>query len=76
MISNQELKDIKNRLENTSKGTWQAFVEDRDFESGSSFIKTEGDDIELIGATEADYDFIAHAKEDISKLLDEIERLR
>ena len=37
---------------------------------------TNGDDIELIGATVADQDFIAHAKQDIPKLVSEIFRLR
>jgi len=35
-----------------------------------------GDDIELNGATVADQDFIAHARQDVPKLLAEIERLR
>ena len=35
-----------------------------------------GDDIELSGATKADQDFIAHARQDVPRLLDEIERLR
>ena len=44
-------------------------------ECGSSFIRTQGEDIELTGASEADYDFIAHARQDIIMLLDEIEKL-
>jgi hypothetical protein len=35
-----------------------------------------GDDIEIIGATNADIDFIGHAKQDIGMLLDEVNRLR
>jgi hypothetical protein len=35
-----------------------------------------GRDIELIGATEADQDFIASARQDIPKLLAEIYRLK
>lgn len=34
------------------------------------------DDIELIGATIADQDFIAHARQDIPLLLSEIKRLK
>ena len=30
----------------------------------------------MIGATQADFDFIANARQDIPKLLEEIERLR
>ena len=35
-----------------------------------------GNDIELTGSTDADQDFIAHARQDIPKLLDEVKRLR
>ncbi len=76
MLSDNELDEIRKRTESATKGPWKACIEDRDFQSGSSFIKTQGEDIELIGATEADYDFIANARQDIPKLLDEIERLK
>ena len=76
MISDKELAEIKNRVENATQGPWKAFIEGRDMESASSFIQTADEDIELIGATEADYDFIANARQDIPRLLEEIERLR
>ena len=76
MITEKELSAIRERAEKAAKGPWKAFIEDRDFECGSSFIQTQGDDIELTGAAEADYDFIANARQDIPKLLDEIDRLR
>ena len=76
MISSSELSAIRKRAEKTTKGPWKAFVEGRDMECGSSFIRTQDKDIELIGATEADYDFIVNARQDIFKLLDEIERLK
>ena len=44
--------------------------------SGSDFIRTGGADIYLTGATTADHDFIAGARQDIPKLIAEIERLR
>ncbi|MNF07064.1 hypothetical protein D3C80_2071540 [compost metagenome] len=58
-----------------------SFIEGRDHSSGSSFIMTgtgenRGNDIELTGATVADHDFIAHARQDIPKLLNEIARLK
>ena len=37
---------------------------------------TDGEDIYLSGATEADQDFIAGARQDIPALIDEIRRLR
>ena len=48
---------------------------------GSSFIMVGEEhnrltDIELIGATEADQDFIANARQDIPKLINEIRRLK
>ncbi|MFM9989669.1 hypothetical protein [Flavobacterium sp.] len=35
-----------------------------------------GNNIELFGATESDYDFIANAKQDIPNLIAEIRRLK
>jgi hypothetical protein len=87
-MTNQELEEIKSRCEATSIAPWVASVEGRDHElGGSSFIMTgipkgeyiwqekRGEDLEIIGATNADLDFIAHARQDIPRLLEEIERL-
>lgn len=75
-MSDEELQEIRSRFENATGGKWTAYIEGRDIECGSSFIQTADYDLEIIGATVADYDFIAHAKQDIITLLDEIERLR
>ncbi len=85
----KELADIKARYEATSVAPWVPFIEGRDCESGSSFIMTgipkgediwqpkRGEDIEIVsGAMVADIDFIAHARQDIPKLLVEINRLK
>jgi hypothetical protein len=48
----------------------------RDHTSGSSLIRTAGNDIELSGASVADQDFIAHARQDVVRLITEIRRLR
>jgi len=77
MITDDELKEIEARCKKTQNGPWKAYIEDRDHESGSDFIMTgEGinrqEDIEMLGATEADYDFIANTKQDIPKLIEEI----
>ncbi|UXY55203.1 hypothetical protein [Pseudomonas tohonis] len=58
-----------------------SYVEGRDHFCGSNFIMTgEGDnrsdDIEMSGATIEDQDFIAHARQDIPNLIEEIERLK
>jgi hypothetical protein len=87
-MSEQELEAIKLRYEATTVAPWVSFIEGRDCESGSSFIMTgiekganiwgekRGEDIYLTGVTNADMDFIAHARQDIPKLITEIERLK
>jgi hypothetical protein len=87
-MTNEELNEIKLRYEATTIAPWVSFIEGRDNESGSSFImtgiakgdniwgETRGEDIYLTGATDADMDFIAHARQDIPNLLAEIKRLR
>jgi hypothetical protein len=80
-VEESELKEIRSRCEATQKGPWVSYVEGRDQTSGSSFIMTgpqscRGADLEVIGATTEDQDFIAHAKQDVPRLLEEIYRLR
>jgi len=79
-VSEQELQEIQLRCDATTVGPWVSYVEGRDHTSGSDFIMTgvadnRGEDIELTGATAADQDFIAHAKQDIPLLLSEVRRL-
>ncbi len=87
-MTEEELIEIENRCKAATEGAWKSYVEGRDHESGDSFIMTGVDkgeniwsssrqqDIYLSGATVADQDFIAHAREDIPKLLAEIKRLK
>jgi len=80
-LSDKTLKEIQRRCGSSTGGPWKAFVEGRDHTSGSSFIMTgtaelRGPDIEMSGATDADLDFISHAKQDIPLLLEEIDRLK
>jgi hypothetical protein len=79
-MTKEELDKIEERLNKAQKGIWKAYIEGKDHTSGSSFIMTgigseRGNDIELLGATEADYDFIANAKQDIPKLIAELRKL-
>ncbi|HEV7737003.1 MAG TPA: hypothetical protein VGO47_06470 [Chlamydiales bacterium] len=81
MITDEELKQIETRCLQAQPGPWRAYIEGRDHESANDFIMTgqgdnRGEDIEMIGATDADFDFIANAKQDIPKLVEEIRRLR
>jgi hypothetical protein len=81
LLSETDLKAIEARAAAASKGPWKSFIEGRDHTSGSSFIMTgtqqkRTQDIELSGATEADQDFIAAAREDVPRLVAEIRALR
>ncbi len=68
-IPDQELDAIEERASKATAGPWRSFIEGRDHESGSDFIQTSDQDIELVGATRDDQDFIAGARQDIPKLL-------
>lgn len=81
MIDETELNEIELRCSKAQEGPWKAFIEGKDHESGTNFIMTgegdqRGEDIEMLGATEADYVFIANARQDIPKLLQEVRRLK
>ncbi|GHT96971.1 hypothetical protein AGMMS49545_23460 [Betaproteobacteria bacterium] len=81
MLSDEAIDLITKRVEATQPGPWKSFVEGRDHTSGSSFIMTgegvgRGEDIELSGATVADQDFIAAARQDVPLLLKEIRVLK
>ena len=72
----KEINDIKERCDKTTPGPWKSYIEERDHTSGSSFIRTAGEDIELTGATTNDQDFIAAARQDVPALIEEVYRLR
>ena len=76
MLSASDFQSIRKRASQATPGPWKSYIEGRDHLSGSDFIQTAEDDIELTGATVADQDFIAHARQDIEELLEEVERLR
>lgn len=75
---------MKARVEAATPGPWRSFVEGRDHDSGDSFIMTGGEDLYIRceayrgggGNFCADQDFIAHARQDVSRLIAEVERLR
>jgi hypothetical protein len=80
-LTSDEIEAIERRCHAASPGPWVSYVEGRDHTSGSSFIRTGADDartedIELYGATVADQDFIAAARQDVPRLIAEIRRLR
>ena len=74
MITEEQLREIGLRCAKAQNGPWQPYIEGRDHDSGNSFIMTgnddnRGEDIEMTGATVADFDFIAHSKQDIPLLI-------
>ena len=87
MITVQEINDIEIRCNNATKGPWKSIIEGRDHESGDSFVMTgientndiwgrkRGVDIYLTGATLPNQEFIAHARQDIPRLILEVRRL-
>jgi hypothetical protein len=75
-VTEQELEAIEARVRATTPGPWSSIIEGRDQDSGESFIMTDGEDIYVRGGSEADQEFIAHARQDIPRLIAEIRRLR
>jgi len=87
-IDANELDVIEARCHAASTPPWQSFIEGRDHHGGDNFIRVGGlDDDEpdmyisratdrgLVPAADRDLDFIAHARQDIPRLLAEIKRL-
>ena len=73
--------DIETRCKNAQPAPWTSYIENRDHDSGCDFIMTgegdnRGEDIQMLGATVHDYDFIASARQDIPRLVQEIRRLQ
>jgi hypothetical protein len=75
-LSAEGLATIEQRCAASTPGPWTSFVEGRDHLSGSDFIRTASEDIYLTGATVADQDFIACAKQDVPRLIAEVRALR
>jgi hypothetical protein len=83
-MDEKRLREIKDRCSAARPGPWKAMIEDRDHMSGSTFIKIgtgsdRQEDLHLVGedkvVSDADYDFIAEARQDIPYLLNVIEQL-
>ena len=82
-ITDADLDAIERRCLGASPAPWESFVEERDRFSGDSFIRVGGGsepDMYLsrdnTPASAADLDFIANARQDIPRLLDEVRRVR
>ena len=88
-LTEAELDQIAQRCGAASKPPWQSFIEGRDHWGGDNFIRVGGlDDSEpdmyvsrstaerTVPASDADLDFIAHARQDLPLMLAEVRRLR
>ena len=80
-MKKKELQRIEKLYLAARAGPWCSYIEGRDHTSGSDFImigedENRSDDIELLGATKADQDFIASARQDVPKLVAEVKRLK
>ncbi|MAC88983.1 MAG: hypothetical protein ACJA0Y_000606 [Maricaulis maris] len=81
-MEENELERIRELANAAAAGPWAASIEGRDHVSGSNIIMTQttdkglGRDFDILGATPADMDFIASARQDIVTLLDEVQRLQ
>lgn len=80
LLSVEYLHSVVQRYRNATSGPWVSYVEGRDHLGGSNFIMRgeagSAKDLDLFGATVADQDFIACARQDIPILLNEINLLR
>jgi hypothetical protein len=83
-MTDAELEAIRVRAQAATPGPWTSMVEGRDHTSGDSFImigppERRTDDMYVsLGshpASPADQDFVAAARQDIPRLLNEIQRL-
>ena len=83
-LTTEELAAMKVRVEATTPGPWKSYFEGRDHTSGDSFIQTSTQDIYIQAEDYAgggghfcvDQDFIANARQDVPRLVAEVERLQ
>lgn len=69
ILTDADLVRIEDLCAKTTPGPWRSSVEGRDHTSGSNVIFTANQDIEPVGASTEDQDFIASARQDIPLLL-------
>ena len=76
-LTDSELDLLERLCATATPAPWRLSIEGRDHEAGSSIIQTgAGTDIEMNGATVADFEFVSHAREMLPRLLREIRELR
>jgi len=75
LLDEGKLALIAVRASAATSGPWRAMLEGRDHSSGSSCILTAIGGIDLDGATDADIEFMANARQDVPYLISELRRL-
>ena len=75
LLDEQRISSIETRTNASTSDPWTAMLEGRDHLSGSSCIVTANGDIDLSGASDADIEFMAHARQDVPYLISELRRL-
>jgi len=87
-MTEEELKEIEHRVNSGTKGPWIVMIEGITHSSGSDFIMTgvensddhsnaeRGNDLYVSDGRKEDLIFMAHAKQDIPKLITEIRKLK
>ena len=75
LIDRQRLAAIEARTLAATGGPWRALLEGQSHSSGSSCIATATGAIDLDGASDADIEFMAKAREDVPFLVSELRRL-
>lgn len=76
LLPAEVLAEIETRCAAATAGPWRSWVEALEGAGGCDFIQTGGEDIYLKGATVADQDFIAAARQDVPRLIAEVKELR
>ncbi len=76
-LTERDLDSMERRSRTAAPGPWISYVVGRDFEAGLNYIEVSYcDTMEVLGASAADQDFIAHARDDLPRLINEVRRLR
>lgn len=90
-LTEVELDGIERRASQATPGPWVPWLESREGIGGESFIELGADGVDDLqmyvaysparpagpdAATDADLDFIAHARQDVPRLVAEVRRLR
>jgi len=75
VLDNERIAAIEARADAAASGPWRPMLEERDHSSGSSCILTSIGGIDLDGASDADIEFMAHARQDVPYLISELRRL-